>query len=100
MLIVNDAAASVPLSLLTDADLSRWLSEQSSDNATWVRANAWQAERHRVLVLPAAGGGVGGAIVGLGPLASAADLKLWHAAGLADRLPPYKYRLATPLPAA
>jgi leucyl aminopeptidase len=100
MLIVNDAAASLPLSLLTDADLSRWLSEQSSDNATWVRANAWQAERHRVLALPAKGGEIAGAIVGLGPLASAADLKLWHAAGLADRLPPYKYRLATPLPAA
>jgi leucyl aminopeptidase len=99
MLIVNDAAASLPLWLLSDADLPKWLAEQPADIAGWVRANAFQAERHRVLALPGTEGGVRGAVVGLGPLGSAADLKLWHAAGLADRLPPYKYHLASTLPA-
>jgi leucyl aminopeptidase len=100
MLIVNDAAASLPLWLLSDADLPKWLAEQPPDLAGWVRANAFQAERHRVLALPGTGGGIAGAVVGLGPLGSVADLKLWHAAGLADRLPPYKYHLASTLPAS
>jgi len=100
MLIVKDSAASLPLWLLTEAELPRWLADQSADVAAWVRANAFQAERHRVLALPGPGGGIAGAIAGLGPLASAADLKLWHAAGLADRLPAQTYHLAAPLPPA
>jgi leucyl aminopeptidase len=51
-------------------------------------------------MLPGEGGNPGGAVVGLGPLASVNDLKLWHAAGLSDRLVPAKYRLATSLSAA
>src|SRR6185312_10579359 len=57
-----------------------------------------QAERHRVLSLPSAEGGIGGAVAGLGPLASARDLSLWHAAGLSDRLPAQSWHLATQLP--
>ena len=100
MLIVNAAAASLPLWLLADAELPKWLNEQSADVSAWVRANAFQAERHRVLALPGAGGSITGAVVGLGPLGSPGDLKLWHAAGLADRLPPYTYHLASTLPPA
>jgi leucyl aminopeptidase len=99
-LIVTDAAGSLPLWLLTDAELPKWLAEQPADVVSWVRVNAFQAERHRVLALPGAGGSIAGAVVGLGPLAASGDLKLWHAAGLADRLPSYKYHLATPLPPA
>jgi leucyl aminopeptidase len=100
MPIVNAAAASLPLWLLSDAELPKWLTEQPAEVAAWVRANAFQAERHRVLALPGAGGAIAGAVVGLGPLGSFADIKLWHAAGLADRLPPYTYHLASALPAA
>jgi leucyl aminopeptidase len=100
MLITNDAAGSLPLWLLTDAELPKWLAEQPAQVADWVRANAFQAERHRVLALPAAGGGIAGALAGLGSLASTSDLKLWHAAGLADRLPPATYHLASSLPAS
>jgi leucyl aminopeptidase len=39
-------------------------------------------------------------VLGLGSLAAPGDLKLWHVAGLADRLAPAKYHLATPLPPA
>jgi leucyl aminopeptidase len=100
MLIVKDAGASLPLWLLSDTELPKWLAEQPAEVAAWVRTHAFQAERHRVLALPAAGGGIAGALVGLGPLGSPADLKLWHAAGLADRLPPNKYHLASALPGA
>jgi leucyl aminopeptidase len=100
MLIVNAAAASLPLWLLADSELPKWLNEQPADVAAWLRANAFQAERHRVLALPGAGGTIAGAVVGLGQLGSLADLKLWHAAGLADRLPPYTYPLASSLPPA
>ncbi|HVY79941.1 MAG TPA: leucyl aminopeptidase family protein [Steroidobacteraceae bacterium] len=98
MLIVNAASASLPVWLLSDSELPKWLNEQPAEVGAWVRANAFQAERHRVLALPGAGGSIAGAVVGLGSLGSLADLKLWHVAGLADRLPPYTYHLASSLP--
>jgi leucyl aminopeptidase len=103
MLIAQGAASgagSLPLWLICESALSAWLAEQPAATATWIRANGFLAEKHRVLMLPGANGNVGGAVVGLGSLAAPADLKLWHAAGLADRLAPAKYHLATPLPAA
>jgi leucyl aminopeptidase len=103
MLIVQGAASgagSIPLWLVCEGALSAWLAEQTPATAAWVRANGFLAEKHRVLMLPGASGNVGGAVVGLGSLAAPGDMKLWHAAGLADRLAPAKYHLATPLPAA
>jgi leucyl aminopeptidase len=103
MLIVQDAAAAaagaLPLWLLTDAALPGWLAEQPADVAGWVRANGFQAEKQRVLMLPGTSGKLGGALVGLGSLASPDELKLWHAAGLTERLAPATYRLATSLSA-
>jgi leucyl aminopeptidase len=100
ILLTSDPGDARPLWLVTEADLPRWLSEQPVETAVWVRANGFQAERHRVLTLPAADGQIAAAVLGLGALRTVADLKLWHAAGLPDRLPPLAYRLATPLPAA
>ena len=97
MLLTCDPGDARPLWLLTETDLPRWLSEQPAQIATWVRANGFQGERHRVLTLPGADGHIEGALVGLGSLRSTADLKLWHAAGLSDRLPALPYRLAVPL---
>src|ERR1700753_999613 len=42
-------------------------------------------------------GSVGGAVVGLGSLRSVGELKVWHAAGLSDRLPAYTYYVANDL---
>jgi len=100
LLLTSDPGDSRPLWLVTEAELPRWLSEQPAEVAAWARANGFQAERHRVLTLPAADGRIAGAVVGLGALRAAADLKLWHAAGLPDRLPSLPYRVATALPAA
>jgi len=98
MLLTSDPGDARPLWLLTEADLPRWLSEQPVEVATWVRAHGFQGERHRVLTLPAANGQIAGALAGLGSLRTLAELKLWHVAGLSDRLPAAAYRLATPLP--
>ena len=98
MLLSADAADSRPLWVVTEGELPGWLGSQPTAVVGWVRAHGFQAERHRVLSLPSAEGGIGGAVAGLGPLSSARDLTLWHAAGLSDRLPAQSWHLATPLP--
>jgi leucyl aminopeptidase len=104
MLIIDSAApaaaGALPLWLVTDSMLQGWLAEQRAEVANWVQANGFLAEKHRVLTLPDASGNPAGAVVGLGSLASPDDLKLWHSAGLTDRLAPVTYRLATPLSSA
>jgi leucyl aminopeptidase len=97
MLLRADPAESRPLWVVTEGELQSWLAGQPTPVVAWVRAHGFQAEKHRVLSLPAADGGIGGALAGLGALASADDLTHWHAAGLADRLPPQSWHLATAL---
>jgi len=98
MLLSADPAESRPLWVVAEGELQSWLAGQPARVVSWVRAHAFQAERHRVLSLPSADGGIGGAVAGLGPLASADDLTHWHAAGMSDRLPAQSWHLATPLP--
>jgi leucyl aminopeptidase len=86
-----------PLWLVTEAGLQAWLASQPQPLAAWARAHQFAAERHRVLVLPGADGGVAGAVAGLGALRSPDELTPWHAAGLPDRLPAGSWRLAQPL---
>jgi leucyl aminopeptidase len=97
MLLTSDPGDARPLWLVTESELPRWLSEQPAEAAAWARANGFQGERHRVLTLPGPKGQIAGAVVGLGALRGADDLKLWHAAGLSDRLPALPYKLAVPL---
>ncbi len=101
LLLTGEAASARPLWLLTETMLAPWLAQQPASVGNWLHANNFQAERQRLLVLPAAAGEVGGAVLGLGTLRAADELNLWHAAGLSDRLPGGIYRLATTLaPAA
>jgi len=97
LLLTADTAQSLPLWVLTDAELAGWLSHQGATTAAWVSANGFQAERHRVLAYPDASGNLAGAVLGLGALRSPDELKLWHAAGLSERLPARTFHLATPL---
>ena len=98
MLLSTDPGDSRPLWVVTEGELQSWLAGQPAPVVAWVRAHGFQAERHRVLSLPSAEGGIGGAVAGLGPLASVRDLTHWHAAGLSDRLPAQSWHLVTPLP--
>lgn len=97
-LLSADPADSRPLWIVTEGELQSWLDSQPTPVVAWVRAHAFQAERHRVLSLPSPDGGIRGAVVGLGALPSVHDLTLWHAAGLPDRLPAQSWHLATQLP--
>jgi leucyl aminopeptidase len=76
-----------------------WLNAQPPAVGAWARAHQFVGEKHRVLALPGADGGIAGAVLGLGPLRSPEELTPWHAAGLPDRLPPGTWRLAQPLSA-
>src|ERR1700761_9053795 len=96
-LLTSPSTASRPLWLLTEAELPHWLSTQPAVVANWIRAHGFQAEKHRALAYPDNAGGVGGAVVGLGSLRSVGELKLWHAAGLSDRLPAQAYHVANEL---
>ena len=99
-LLTNGAADSRPLWLLTEEELPRWLATQPATVREWLRVCGFNAEKHRVVAYPNAAGDLAGAVLGLGALRSAADIKLWHAAGLCDRLPAHAWHVANSLPAA
>ncbi len=86
-----------PLWLVTEAGLPAWLASRPPAVAAWVRANQFAAEKHRVLALPDAEGGLAGAVAGLGALRTPDELAPWHAAGLPDRLPAGSWHLVQPL---
>ena len=87
------------LHLLTERSLPTWLATQSAETRNWLQSQGFTAERHRVVLLPAAQGAIGAAVCGLGA-ASLEDLDPWWLAALPDRLPAGHYQLATELPAA
>ena len=66
---------------------------------SWARAQGYLAERHKLLLLPAADGSLAGAVWGLGGTREPNELSLWDAAPLPDRLPAGNFRVATPLDA-
>jgi leucyl aminopeptidase len=93
-------AATLPLWLLRESELAAFVASQPAHLARWLEGQGFQAERHRVLPLPAADGRILGAVAGVGPLAEWDRLTLWHVAGLAEKLPGEDFHLATELPAA
>ena len=87
-----EARAAIPLWLLYEEEVEAWRKDQSAQVANWLGAHHFKGEKHRVLSVPDAGGGVCMAVGGLGKRQG--TLSLWHAAGFAERLPPGSYRLA------
>jgi leucyl aminopeptidase len=57
----------------------------------WLIEQNFRAEKHRVILLPDAQGGLAAAAGGLGKRLG--ELSLWHAAGVMERLPPRRFRL-------
>ena len=97
----DSALASIPLWLVSDSALAAQLQALPAAQAAWARATGFAAERHRLLLLPAADGSIAAAFWGLGAMPVADELSLWDAAPLPERLPAGNYRLASSLaPAA
>ncbi len=91
--------ASLPLWLATEASFAALLQSLLPSQAAWARAQGYAAERHRLLLLPTADGGLAGALWGLGGLRVPDELSLWDAAPLSERLPAGNFRLASALAA-
>jgi leucyl aminopeptidase len=86
-----DSGDSMPLWLLYEHEIDAWRAAQPSPVAHWLGVQNFRGEKHRVLLLPDSGGGLAGAVGGLGRRQGA--LSLWHAAGIVERLPARRFHL-------
>ncbi|HWX80897.1 MAG TPA: leucyl aminopeptidase family protein [Steroidobacteraceae bacterium] len=87
-----DSSVPVPLWLLYEDEIEAWRAKQTPPVRQWLIEQNFKGEKHRVVLLPDAGGGLSAAVGGLGKRQG--ELSLWHAAGLAERLPARSFRLA------
>jgi leucyl aminopeptidase len=104
-LLDHDDGTLRPLWLATENEGEGWCARlPEAERATalaWARGQGFRAERGRVLALPGPRGELAGAVLGLGRLASFAELAPQHLMPAAERLPAGGYRLAEALaPAA
>jgi len=86
-----DSNLPVPLWLLYESEIEAWRATQSPQMTRWLVEQNFKGEKHRVVLLPDTDGGLAAAVGGLGRRQG--ELSLWHAAGLAERLPPRRFRL-------
>jgi leucyl aminopeptidase len=93
-----DSTPPVPLWLVHEDEVAAWTATRAPAERQWLGEQRFVGERHRVILLPDARGAIGAAAGGLGARQGA--LSLWHAAGLAERLPPRRYALQTAVTAA
>jgi leucyl aminopeptidase len=82
----------IALWLLYDDEIEAWRAGQAPLARQWLAEQNFKAEKHRVMLLPDSDGGIACAAAGLGKRQG--ELSLWHAAGLAERLPARRFRLA------
>src|SRR5450755_1010119 len=83
---------SVPLWLLYEDEIEAWRAAQPPLVRQWLIEQNFRAERHRVVLLPDSSGGLAAAVGGFGKRLG--ELSLWHAAGVMERLPARRFRLA------
>src|SRR6202034_2967327 len=87
-----------PLWLLYEDEIEGWGARQAPLARQWLGEQNFKAEKHRIVLLPDSGGGIACAVSGLGKRQG--ELSLWHAAGLAERLPARRFRIAQEFSAA
>jgi leucyl aminopeptidase len=88
-----EAGGAKPIWLVSEQGLAAWLEVQDLAVRSWVRSHGFQAEKNRLIVIPAPGGdGIAGAALGLGSTPDLFEPTLWTSVGLPDRLPPGRYR--------
>ena len=90
---------SVPIHLVHEESFEEWRGAQDERTRNWLAANAFRAERHKVLLVPGPSGTAAAVIVGLGRRATREDFTCWNSTGLPDRLPDGDYHLARNLAA-
>ncbi|MDH5177216.1 MAG: leucyl aminopeptidase family protein [Gammaproteobacteria bacterium] len=83
----DSPATAHDLHLVTHDGLPEWLAAQDKATETWLKTQAFKADRHQIALLPPVAGRSLQAVVGLGALASPDAIELWHAAGLPEKLP-------------
>jgi leucyl aminopeptidase len=86
------STVSVPLWLLYEDEVEAWRAAQPPLARQWLTEQNFRAEKHKVILLPDTQGGLAAAVGGLGKRAG--ELSLWHAAGVMERLPARRFRLA------
>src|SRR6202044_2920584 len=87
-----DGSDSIPLWLLYENEIEAWRAPQPSPVGRWLAEQNFKAEKRRVGLLRSSAGGLAAAVGGLGRRQG--ELSLWHAAGLVERLPCRRFRLA------
>jgi len=91
----TEASGARPIWLVGEQGFGAWLEVQPPAVRSWVRAQGFQAEKNKLLLVPtAAGDGIAGAALGLGPTPDLSEPTIWTSAGLPDRLPAGHYRFA------
>jgi leucyl aminopeptidase len=93
-----DSSVPVPLWLLYEDEIETWRAGQTPLVRQWLSEQNFKGEKHRVVLLPDSAGGLDAAVGGLGKRQG--ELSLWHAAGVAERLPSRSFRLAQAFTAA
>ncbi len=87
---------SLPLHVVAKPDLAVWLAQQPAEVRTWLNATGFDASLGDVRPLPAAGGGLLGAVIGYGEASARARGRFWLARA-ADALPPGTFHLVADL---
>src|SRR5271167_3090267 len=90
--------APIPLSLLYEDEAAAWTGAQRPVWRQWLSEQPFRGERGRVILLPDESGAIGAAVAGLGKRRD--GVTLWHAAGIAERLPVRRFRLQQAFTAA
>jgi len=93
----HDVAAARPLWLVSEEGLEAWLGTRDASVRPWLEALRFRGERAQLACLGDSGGAVRGAVLGLGRLASLAELEHWHLAGAVERLPAGPWRIESEL---
>jgi leucyl aminopeptidase len=91
-LMNSGSNVSVPLWLLYEDEIEAWRAACPPLARQWLTEQNFRAEKHRVILLPDHQGGLAAAVGGLGKRFG--ELSLWHAAGVMERLPVRRFRLA------
>jgi leucyl aminopeptidase len=94
----ESASDSVAIHLIDEEGYDAWRLTQPATIQNWLATSLFRPERGRLALLPRADGGLQSVAVGVGKRAGALEASFWVAAGLPDRLPNGRYRIATDLP--